>query len=67
MMLVAKLASGDGDARKSVEKMRVGRDVLTARVGIYYRALFRIGDSALEFPNVVHRKKLDTALDQFGS
>ena len=67
MMLGAKLASGDAHAWKSVKKMRAGQDVLTARVGIHYRALLRIGDGALECLKVVHRKKLDAALDQFRS
>jgi hypothetical protein len=65
--LTAKLAEGDPDAWRTAKKMRVHRDLITGRVGIHHRIVFRIEGRSLQVLDVVHRKDLESALERADS
>lgn len=61
LVLVAELAAGRENAWSGVKRLRV-RQILSARAGIHYRVLFRIGDGAIDVVHVTHRRDLEQAI-----
>jgi hypothetical protein len=59
MRTVGVLAAGDASAWRRVKQAKgMPRQVLTARIGIHYRMLFRQHDGELEVIDLIHRSAL---------
>jgi len=64
---VASLAGADLPAWRQVKRMTSAADpLLTCRVGIHYRVIFRVGGGELVVLSVVHRKDLEGAIKRHG-
>jgi len=67
LVLIASLAAGDPAAWRQVKRMVAAAiPLLSCRVGIHHRALFRIDDRELTALAVIHRKDLDAAIRRHG-
>lgn len=61
------LATGEGAAWRQVKRMvAVDRALLSCRLGIHHRALFRVEGGELAVADVIHRKDLDAAVRRHG-
>jgi hypothetical protein len=66
LALIAELAGGAASAWRGVKQLeRVSPPLLSARVGIHYRVLFRTTDVELEVLEVVHRQGLDAVIRRY--
>jgi hypothetical protein len=64
---VASLAGGDLASWRQVKRMASAADpLMTGRIGIHHRVLFRVEDGELAVVSVIHRKDLDTAIKRHG-
>jgi hypothetical protein len=67
LAVVASLAGGDVGAWRQVKRMAAAMDpLLSCRVGIHHRVLFRAGQGELAVLSVIHRKDLETGVKRHG-
>lgn len=64
LVLVAELAAGRENAWNGVKQLR-RRQILSARAGIHYRVLFRVGDGVIDVIHVTHRRDLEQVIANF--
>jgi hypothetical protein len=66
LAIIAGVASGGAAAWREVKQLeRVSPPLLSARVGIHYRVLFRANDAELDVLEVVHRQGLDAVIRRY--
>jgi hypothetical protein len=67
LAVVASLASADAAAWRQIKHMASAVDpLLSGRIGIHHRVLFRVADGELAVLSVVHRKDLESAIRRYG-
>jgi hypothetical protein len=67
LVLIASLSSLESAAWRQVKRMvAASTPLLSCRIGIHHRALFRIEDGHLMVLSIFHRKDLDTAVRRYG-
>jgi Txe/YoeB family toxin of Txe-Axe toxin-antitoxin module len=67
LAVVASLASADAAAWRQIKRMASAVDpLLSGRIGIHHRVLFRVADGELAVLSVVHRKDLESAIRRYG-
>jgi hypothetical protein len=66
LRLVAALAAGDATVWREVKQLeRVAPPLLSARVGIHHRVLFRATGGGLDVLEIVHRQGLDATIRRY--
>jgi hypothetical protein len=62
---IGQLAAGEPAAWRGAKRLKeVTPPLYEARVGLRYRAMFRIVEETMEVLEVIHRKQLDLRLKQ---
>jgi hypothetical protein len=62
MVRLGELASGSAAAWHQTKRLRMGEGLLSSRLGLHHRLLFRATPTTLEFVELIHRKELERFL-----